>query len=586
MNDDAKKSAVNAKRSNPKNTMDNIRKQIANFIFMYSPIRIFVPCIFIIVLMMRSFIHWFILISLWASYCSRQKGVHDGSTVNIVCTGMIVKHFHNSKQSSSQNDNDIIHHPTEDSSRSSVHGSFSSSYHDKPLCTTIKKTVPGMQDGNFITRDPGHWRILSDGSRTYEPQTCSLQRFTAKEARECLAGHHLLMIGDSMMRFQFLSLAYFIEHGKWEHRFPMSENCIHKNYKGEPQCSLWNEPNILTEKDWAKVYGHSAEKSWKEMHSFIGGKGFNGRLDCQCLRHEDVGKSIESMFYQGGFSSMSRNDSKYSGSIPNSQPTKRPSIPSAMIDSFVNRRPSFQPRSNNSQHINNNKHTKTIEEGNQKRRQLSMSNDDVQTVKLSFLVSLNNSVVKLLSRSHCEETASCRYDDVKRAKLLKDVEDGRSWEVKDSLLDALDHSLSKVLPDVDMAVYNDGLWSLGYPDVNFVSQVMERLYNLTHSNSNGHRCFWKGTSPAFHVPALKKYPSAFGAADEPYRMAAMRVGCQVFDVAHVTKHFSVFNYQGGTKSRHENMDFEDEQKNIYADAAHFQPWVNEELNQIFLNILC
>jgi hypothetical protein len=82
-----------------------------------------------------------------------------------------------------------------------------------PLCGDVKK-YPGMSNGAFITRDPGYWRYLRDGTRKYELLTCKLKRFNAVEARECLANHNLLMLGDSTMRYQFLSLAYFMEHGE------------------------------------------------------------------------------------------------------------------------------------------------------------------------------------------------------------------------------------------------------------------------------------------------------------------------------------------------------------------------------------
>jgi hypothetical protein len=394
------------------------------------------------------------------------------------------------------------------------------------------------------------------------------------------------MIGDSMMRYQFLSLAYFIEHGHWEHRFPMSENCQHKNHHGQTQCSPWNEPNILTEKDWAQVYGHSSDKSWKELHRFIGGKGFNGHMDCQCLRHDDIDKSLESMFYQNTFSSLpsvEASSSISSNSIsaaPNGQPTRRPSMSISAMENLRNRRPSFQSRSNSSHRVHSN---------NAKRQHRLLSVDDNKSIKLTFLVNLNNSDMHLLTRSHCEETGSCQYDDQLLGKILQDVESGKHWELNNALLPALDRSvLSKVLPDVDIAIYNNGLWAGGYPDVSFISQVMEKLSNLTHKQEDSGplgRCFWKGTSPAFHIPAFKKYPALFAAADEPYRIAAMKYGCQVLDIAHVTKNFAAFNYHGGYRNKWGD-EFEDEQMAVYADAAHFQPWVNEELNQILLNVLC
>lgn len=44
---------------------------------------------------------------------------------------------------------------------------------------------------------------------------CSLRRITHREALDCLAGRPLVLIGDSVMRYQYLSLAHFLDHGDW-----------------------------------------------------------------------------------------------------------------------------------------------------------------------------------------------------------------------------------------------------------------------------------------------------------------------------------------------------------------------------------
>lgn len=113
------------------------------------------------------------------------------------------------------------------------------------------------------------------------------------------------MIGDSLQRYQYLSLAYFIEHGKWHSRFEMVATdtdkikCSHIDENGNPTCSEPNNPSLLSENDWAHLYSHAADKSWKEMHMSIGGKSsFNGKMECQCARLQSD-TSTEAMFYEG-----------------------------------------------------------------------------------------------------------------------------------------------------------------------------------------------------------------------------------------------------------------------------------------------
>lgn len=60
---------------------------------------------------------------------------------------------------------------------------------------------------------------------------CRLRRFTAEEARTCLAGRPVVFVGDSLSRYSFLSLAAFLHNGSW----PALTDC----------------PNILHKHTWA-----------------------------------------------------------------------------------------------------------------------------------------------------------------------------------------------------------------------------------------------------------------------------------------------------------------------------------------------
>ena len=419
----------------------------------------------------------------------------------------------------------------------------------KPLCTDLKK-YPNMQNGAFITRDPGHWRYRMDGSREYTVDTCRLKRFTSEEAKSCLAGHHVVFIGDSVTRYQFLSLVYFIEHGRWPYRFDIPETnrtqvrkCLHIDRFGKETCQPWGAVgNVASEKGWGHVHGHEPEESWKKMHIFIGGSGFNGRLECQCVRDE-VETSTEDMFYERG-------------GIVN--PVKSPNF----IDN------------------------PTISENRIPR--------DPDIAKISFLNDLSLVPMHAWRRSHCSRTSSCNltesdwYDLRSKARNM-------TWDYNQFATNRNFASdfLQKVVPDVDIALFNRGLWA-GWPmDIKESTSVFQSLYQLATIQNAG-TCYWKGTTPsrAGGMSEFDLYPHTFARREAEVRHNAYVEGCGVYDVSHVTQQFASMHWEGDVGRRSifpdkiPNDYGEREHKNVYMDASHFEPWVSEELNQVLLNVLC
>ena len=433
---------------------------------------------------------------------------------------------------------------------------------NKELCTEVKK-YPGKSNGAFITRDPGHWRYLSDGSMTYEVATCTLKRFTAPEARRCLANHHTLMIGDSLMRYQYLGLAFFIEHGRWPSRFAMansqigenpSKDCKHFDIAGNPTCSPPGLPSIVSENDWANVYGHATDKSWRYMHQFIGGDGMNGRVECQCARSV-AEKSTEVMFYERKF--------------------QEPAIMRTSSNVASNGKKSTEDTSLSASS--------------------NIDRDASNRVRLSFLSNLGDLKVHMWNRTFCEQTGSCNLTAESWYKL-QDKANSESWDIHDSLQNVISNYLPKVMPDVDIALFNTGLWG-GGGDPRWIKDIMQRLFAYVHGvdynkgpnakpepgKEKSGRCYWKGMSPAWSTDA-NGYPDTFATKDNANRQVAYEAGCGVFDVRHITKQFASFQWMGDLGRA--SCCGEKEMMSVYFDAAHFQPWVNEELNQILLNQLC
>ena len=63
--------------------------------------------------------------------------------------------------------------------------------------------------------DRGEWHLSKVGL-TFELARCRLKRPSASRARACLKDRHLMLIGDSVSRYMYLTLAMFLSTGEWE----------------------------------------------------------------------------------------------------------------------------------------------------------------------------------------------------------------------------------------------------------------------------------------------------------------------------------------------------------------------------------
>ena len=63
------------------------------------------------------------------------------------------------------------------------------------------------------------YKSPQSGHYLYEPDACLLRRLDAAETRSCLAGKRMVWMGDSVMRYQVLSLVAFLASGGYQNPY-------------------------------------------------------------------------------------------------------------------------------------------------------------------------------------------------------------------------------------------------------------------------------------------------------------------------------------------------------------------------------
>jgi hypothetical protein len=134
---------------------------------------------------------------------------------------------------------------------------------DVPLCS-----LPDVFAFKEATLHSGVWKLSLDDMRSpsckrsfeaadpIEPR-CELLRVNAQQARECLNGKHIVLIGDSLTRYQYESLSVLIAYG--ENPDPTGRNPNHPAnrwmrtaggctpYDGNVRCDRFRDPFRLYE---------------------------------------------------------------------------------------------------------------------------------------------------------------------------------------------------------------------------------------------------------------------------------------------------------------------------------------------------
>lgn len=417
--------------------------------------------------------------------------------------------------------------------------------HDLPSCRTLMQYPHSpWANGDFLTqRSHPVWTFRHDGSQALEEiaHICRLHRYTADEARQCLAHSvgHLNMIGDSIMRYQFLSLAQFVHEGHYPAHFPRGEpTCRHLDERGVPQCAPPDQPNLATQADWLSgMATHGWKDSWQWYHGAVGGGSdgdiFDGHMECNCAR------SLRMQCGEPLTAKLCATENELYVSPP---------IPKSMVD-----------------------------DGTEQRFILS----NIQETGRAY----RPTPIKGFNFTGCAFTGTCRRSHNLTQELLQRAEHN-DFDFSQPLAAALyeDGVLRQHLPPVNVSIYNRGLWG-ALPRENS-AKILPRLYNFT-GREHG-RCFYRSTtaSPQSGEQKIRTIEDGY------VRQDTFDAGCSFLDFARITQPFEHLKFQNQHLLRHKvqkgerRLSIAQERQSIYRDANHFQPWVYEELNNLLLNVLC
>jgi hypothetical protein len=161
--------------------------------------------------------------------------------------------------------------------------------------------------------------------------------------------------------------------------------------------------------------------------------------------------------------------------------------------------------------------------------------------------------------------------------LFQRAVDG-DFDWNEPLYEALNGTLRSILPPVDIAIYNRGLWGiLGKERAQVTMPVLREFVGEG-------RCFYRTitAAPCYYDRNLPNREMM------TMKEATFKAGCGMLDFAHLTKEFNLLGYHrdGPPKQDHGTIWNYREWEDIYWDNAHFNPWVYEELNNVLLNVLC
>ncbi|KAK9818812.1 hypothetical protein WJX74_004498 [Apatococcus lobatus] len=151
-----------------------------------------------------------------------------------------------------------LHGGYEDTARHEQYDFQKSRYHQKIRANTSSYALPERLQNSPASCTPqllrtdllssaGDFYETTDGNYYFEPAACLLRRLSGHEARQCLAGRHLDFIGDSVTRYQYMSLVDFLSQKQYQ--------APYGDAPGSPSMSMYWEWG-----DWSSFYQGSQQK--------------------------------------------------------------------------------------------------------------------------------------------------------------------------------------------------------------------------------------------------------------------------------------------------------------------------------------
>lgn len=344
-------------------------------------------------------------------------------------------------------------------------------------CRTLMQQHKELSGGAFLSHESGSptWQYRIDGSRELTLESCDLHRYTWQEARQCLAGEHIFMVGDSLTRYWYMSLVYFLERGEHPPRFgrPKAE-CTHFDANGNLVCSPEEQPNVCMEGDWR--FSKTVRDPWLHFFSSIGGgddgQVFHGRVECNCARSNKVVCK----------------DGRAAGEccVENEVYVSAP----VQGDDRI--------------------HVTVIKED-------GWGDSPRNLTGFKF--------------SDCSSDASCRSNASQVEALIQRAQNF-DFDWSEPFVEALSKggALWEQLPPATISLLNRGLWGILTPEQ--AKARMPVLANVTRRARPDGRCFYRTTTGSARSDRMYKQEHTY-IQDE-----TLAAGCEFLDVAHLTKAFA------------------------------------------------
>ena len=159
-----------------------------------------------------------------------------------------------------------------------------------PIHQPQKQSGPKLICGKITGEEEGEWVEENRTGFThlgepvgkllrYELLECKLRRISAAKAQNCLAGKRVLFIGDSVMRYQYMSLITYLHTGEWP-------------------APMGGDMSVCMEHEWARKY---KKKGWNKYFE-LAPKRFGGWERCDCINSPEKQAVVENRFYYNNVS--------------------------------------------------------------------------------------------------------------------------------------------------------------------------------------------------------------------------------------------------------------------------------------------